>query len=522
MRFFLKLFDEAGRTGLLAAVAAGLYVAVFFTLNNLTMLRGGGILFLVCVLIAPLSVASMLVYYPLRRAGRGAWARIAVAFLISAFLLFSLRTPLLAIPAAAALLHAFPPGRTLLANTLLIAVPAALLTVFLHKRLKQYAAALGILVIAAVLIDAGRRTDWISTETEKKLPPGLQQIVLEEKPNIYFILADAYASLAYMKDRRIDITELTEFLSDSDFRLYDDTYSNYQPTTSAMPAFLDMEHHYYRLTGHGVDFTEVDKASRRIIGGENNVSNILRMNGYFIQYIHNGSYLFLQGCSADSCFPEVDGLAGARIVLSHILRMDLLSDDDKAWKTTTIEGMRAEISKLMRDERETPRFQYIHAFTPGHSPNARAGKCNEARQAEKYAVRVASAGNVLRQLIREITEQDPTAVIVLAGDHGPFITKKCARNAYIDDVADYRDRASAIMAVRWPRSYGGEYDDRIASGVNLLRYVLASLAKDPTPLLETVAADDVFVRARGKIWIVVEDGKALARPKRLSARRRRP
>jgi len=521
VRLLLKLFDEAARTGLLAAVAAGLYVAVFFTLNNLTMLRGGGVLFLFGVLIAPLSVASMLVYYPLQRAGRGAWARIAVAFMISTFLLFSLRTPLLAIPAAAALLHAFPPGRTLLANTVLFGVPAALLTVFLHKRLKQYAAALGILVVAAVLIDAGRRTDWISTEAEKKLPPELQQIVLAETPNIYFILADAYASLAYMKDRGIDITELTEFLSDSDFRLYEDTYSNYQPTTSAMPAFLDMEHHYYRLTGHGVDFSEVDKASRRVIGGENNVSNILRMNGYSIQYIHNGSYLLLQGCSADSCFPEVDGLAGARIVLSHILRMDLLSDDDKAWKTTTIEEMRAEISKLIGDQGETPRFQYIHAFKPGHSPNAWAGKCNEARQTEKYAVRVASAGNFLRQLIREITEQDPSAIIVVAGDHGPFIAKRCARNAYIDDVADYRDRAGAIMAIRWPRSYDGEYDDRIVSGVNLFRYVLASLAKDPAPLLETAVADDVFIRARGKIWIVVEDGRPLDRPRRMSAGKRR-
>ena len=373
------------------------------------------------------------------------------------------------------------------------------------------------MTLAALLMGAGRMAVGDSpARAGGELPPELRQLVLEQTPNIYFILADGYASLAYMKEREIDVSALTGFLVKRGFRVYEDTYSNYQPTTSAMPAMLNMSHHYYTLSGHHVNFTEVDQASRKIIGGDNNVSRILRGNGYSIQYVHNGTYLFLQGCSADSCFPRIDGLAGARILLSHMLRRDLLSEEDKAWETTTIDEMRAQVSSLMDDAATTPRFQYIHAFgQPGHSSNSSKGKCDESVELKKYAIRVESAGRFLREQISEITERDPSAVVVVAGDHGPFISKRCTKNAYIDSASDYRDRAGAMMAIRWPSSYDGRYDDRISSGVNLLRYVLASLAEDPEPLLETAVPDDVFIRAGGRIFKVVERGKPLEPPERV-------
>lgn len=503
----------SGHAALLASCVAGLYVAVFYTVNNWTMLRGGGILVLFSLLILPLAVSTALVYFALDRAGKGGWARAAVAFIISAFLLFMLRPSLLDFEIVDSYFRAFPAGRSGLATTLFIVVPATLLTLIFHRKLKEYAAILGVMTLAAALMGAGKMTGGSgAADTGKRLAPNLQQVLLAERPNIYFILADAYGSLAYMEEHEIDVAPLTGFLSANDFRLYEDTYSNYQPTTSALPAILNMEHHYYRLTGHRVEFSEVDRASRRIIGGENNVSHILKRNGYSIQYIHNGTYLLLQGCSADVCFPEIDGLAGARIILSHMLKTDLLSDEDKAWETTTLAQMGAQVSALLDDEGNVPRFQYIHAFTPGH-PSHGAGKCDEGQELKKYATRVEAAGRFLRKQIRTIVDRDPDAVIVLAGDHGPLLSKGCKSNAYIDNASDYRDRAGAIIAIRWPKSYGGQYDDRISSGVNLFRFVLASLAEDDEPLIQTTAPDDVFVRAGNKIFKIVENGLPLDQPK---------
>jgi hypothetical protein len=512
--------NESALAALLASGAAGLYLSVFYTLNNLTLLRGGGIILLFGVLVVPLSVSTLVAYSILHAAGRDGWARAAVAFMISAFLLLMLRPSLVEFDLVDGFFRAFPAHLGGLASGLFVIAPAALLALVFRRRLTEYAAILGLMTVVALALGASKITaQGSATEAGRRLDPRLRAVVLAQKPDIYFILADAYGSLAYMEEHSIDVSELTDFLSHRGFRLYEDTYSNYQPTTSALPAMLNMEHHYYGLTGHNVNFTEVDRASRRIIGGDNAVSDILRGNGYEIQYIHNGTYLLLQGCSADVCFPEIDGLAGARIILSNMLKRDLLADEDKIWETTTLEEMSAEVASLMADPGTAPRFQYIHAFKPGHPPGA-GGRCDETQALEKYAQRLRSAGAFLRRLIGSIIERDPTAVIVLAGDHGPLLAHGCSSNAYIDRVAEYRDRAGALMAIRWPASYDGRYDERIVTGVNLWRYVLAALAADPTPLLATAADDDVFVRAGGKIFKVLADGKALEPPQLAASRRR--
>jgi hypothetical protein len=519
MRPLLKPWDRTGYAALLASLVAGLYVSVFYTLNNLTMLRGGDVLFIFGIMIVPLSASTLLVYYPLHVVGKGDWARWIVAFMISAFLLIALRPSLVGIDFVGSFFGAFPAERRSLANLLFIVVPSGLLALIFHRKLREYAAILGIMTLTATLMGSGQFLgNGAEITAGRKLSPQLQQLSLEKKPNIYFILADAYSSLAFMKDYDIDVSDFTGFLSDNGFRLYEDTYSNYQPTTSAMPAILNMEHHYYRLSGHRINFSEVDKTSRKVIGGDNNVSHILKMNGYSIQYIHNGNYLLLQGCSADSCYPQIDGLAGARLILSQMFKVDLLSKQDKAWKTTTSEEMRARVRELMDDDESVPRFQYIHSFSPGHPSNRVIGRCNEKLELAGYASRVREANDFFQRLISDIIDRDPDAVIVFAGDHGPLISKRCSRSAYIDNVSEYRDRAGAIMAIRWPSNYDGRYDDRISSGVNLFRYVLASLAEDASPLLRTVAPDDVFVRADRRIFKVIENGVPLETPSLIERR----
>jgi len=505
--------DSTPVAAFLAACAAGLYIAVFYTVNNLTMLRAGSILFLSGMMIVPLAVSVLVVYALLRLSGRVGWSGWVVALMISMFLLFMLRPSLRDFEFVDRYFRAFSPSLSGLATSLFVLVPALFLALAFRRRLKEYAAILGLMTLAALVLGSGKAAAQ-SGQGNGQGEEGAanhQHVAFAATPNIYFILADAYGSLAYMREHHIDVSELTGFLSETGFRLYDDTYSNYQPTTSALPAMLDMAHHYYGLTGHHVEFSEVDRASRRVIGGDNRVSDILRENGYSIQYIHNGTYLLLQGCSADVCFPEIDGLAGARIILSHIFKKDLLADEDKAWETKTLEEMSAQVSTLLDDPGNEPRFQYIHAFKPGHPPNAK-GRCDESFELERYADRVRAAGRFLSGQIGRIIERDPAAVIVLAGDHGPFLSNGCASNAYIDTAADYRDRAGALMAIRWPQGYDGRYDERISSGVNLFRYVLAALAETPSQLLERAVPDDVFVRGGRKVFKVLENGRPLEPP----------
>ena len=107
------------------------------------------------------------------------------------------------------------------------------------------------------------------------------------------------------------------YLSGNGFRLYDEVFSNYQATKAAMPAMLNMDHHYYAFALIH-QFSEISKSGRVIAGGKNNLVNLLKRNAYQTQYIHQGTYLLFHGCSVDHCYPKVP-FAGAKAVLRRIL-----------------------------------------------------------------------------------------------------------------------------------------------------------------------------------------------------------
>ena len=62
--------------------------------------------------------------------------------------------------------------------------------------------------------------------------------------------------------------------------------SNYHSTSNAMPAMLNMDHHYYALS-HKHKTGEVRKTGRVISGGKKALVDLRRRNSYQVQYIHN-------------------------------------------------------------------------------------------------------------------------------------------------------------------------------------------------------------------------------------------
>lgn len=513
------LFGKSLYEALFGAFFAGFYLALFYTFNNLTMLRTDGILILFVLAILPVMVLTLLIYAAFHYLDQERRATAAIVFVLSAYLVFMLHPALQGIEYVRHFFAAFG-EQYVLANCLFVLLPSALLAFIFQRKMDVYATLLGFLAVTALVMGFyGLATATSPLARSGSAGAEYQQVFFRERPNIYFILSDAFGSFAFMQDQGIDVTEFSGFLEERGFRLYNDTYSNYQPTTSAMPAMLNMAHHYYTLNEARAHFSEVSSAARRIIGGDNNVSHILRNNGYTIQYVHGGTYLLLQGCSADHCFPELDPLVGVKIILSHVFQRSLLTAADTVSSYNSLAETRAEVARLLSDAGTSPRFQYIHAFTPNHSPNNMAGRCDEVLELENYAKRLESASKYLREQLEDILASDPDAVILLAGDHGPFLANQCAPLGLLDNVEDYRDRTGILTAIRWPRSYAGEFDERIVSGVNLFRYLLASLAMNPAPLLDSVVSDDVFIRdARLRPHIIIKGGQPLSEPQPIQVR----
>jgi hypothetical protein len=89
----------------------------------------------------------------------------------------------------------------------------------------------------------------------------------------------------------------------------------------------------------------------------------------------------------------------------------------------------------------------------------------------------------MRQDVEMIIENDPKAIVIVAGDHGPFLTKNCitTEDDYeISEISrlDIQDRFGTFLAIRWPSSDFEEYDD-ITILQDLFPAIFAYIFEDP-------------------------------------------
>jgi hypothetical protein len=471
----------------------GVYLTSFLVTNNYTMLSGESMLVLAILLTLPLPIGILILEAILSRTGinRPHLVSATAVFLSAFYALFVLRGALFDLEFLRFLFESSSDTLASLSKLLYYLMPAAIITRLFYAETAKLAAVLGVMSLAAIVLTLPRYSS-VGDVQEIGFGSGLaDQAVLStlnEKPNIYLLLADSYGSFAHLRESQIDVSDFTDFLGRYDFRMYDDVYSNYHATTAAMPAMLNMAHHYYSLSHKA---SEISKSGRQISAGNNDFSEILRRNGYEIQYIHQGAYLLLHGCSADVCY-GYDRLAGVRTVTNDIVPRALRSPE---WQKTPVESVKNDIRNLISTAlpQDKNRFQYVHLYQPGHVANRLEGICDESKVLAEYSTRVNSVNIELTEIIKNIVDEDPSAVIVLAGDHGPMIANNCSREAVLSTPREFRDRIGVLTSIRWPPGYDGRYDEKIKTNVNTLRYLLAYLSSNEDEILKTLVPDDAYV-----------------------------
>ncbi len=75
----------------------------------------------------------------------------------------------------------------------------------------------------------------------------------------------------------------------------------------------------------------------------------------------------------------------------------------------------------------------------------------------QYKRRVAIANRYMRQDIELVIKNDPAAIVMVAGDHGPRMTKNCGVTGGVYEISeisrlDIQDRFGSFLAIRWPSS----------------------------------------------------------------------
>jgi arylsulfatase A-like enzyme len=133
---------------------------------------------------------------------------------------------------------------------------------------------------------------------------------------------------------------------------------------------------------------------------------------------------------------------------------------------------------------------------------------------DKYERGLGAANGWIRGAIDEIESFDDEAIIVFMGDHGAFHSDHCTRNnpsARSRDVVI--DNLGVLLAVKWPASYDGRYDDRIHSPMDLSWYFLQYLSGDAMDEEDKpVSASYLHNPTEKRVYEVVRDGEIVAEP----------
>jgi hypothetical protein len=285
-------------------------------------------------------------------------------------------------------------------------------------------------------------------------------------PNIYLLVYDAYVPDETMQAYGIDNRPQQDFLANNGFTIYPHVYSIGSSTVETMSRVLNVSTEYYGET-------------RRGVSGDGVVHNLLQHLGYETYGIFPYDFMFRGvGSSYDFSIPEVTETSQDIHLISAILMGEFRFDI--GFDTQPYDQFVETKQNILNDVSANQVFVYSHTVYPGHSQNSGVCLPNETAL---YAERLARANVEMRQDVAKVMENDPEAIIIVAGDHGPYLTKNCGLTANLYDVSaitrlDIQDRFATFLAIRWPTGDFVKYDD-ITVLQDLFPAVFAYLYSDP-------------------------------------------
>lgn len=327
------------------------------------------------------------------------------------------------------------------------------------------------------------------------------QVRFRTRPNIYLLIPDSYPSNRVLKRFfHFDNGPFSQELQSHGFRVYEDYFSSYPSSLESVHSMLSMSHNYLRQTigKDAIGLREV------IAGRDNNVIRILTNNAYKAVFIHETDYLFQEQCYIEKCLPSLTAYDALRRNLQNHLFFNWLP------RTSIKYDVVNEMKNQIRNTRESS-----GTFIYGHFMGAHSGlKSFDEDERSRLAFRrsfpgvIANMNRMLLSQVSEIVRHDPSAVIMILGDHGTWAGANRTDGAFSQD--EILDKFQVFLAIRWGDAYKGQYDGKIKSAVNLFRYVFAYLG-DTESILETRVGDESYLFRDG-VYKVVQDGAVIEKP----------
>ncbi|MBC8336110.1 MAG: hypothetical protein H8E29_12650 [Anaerolineales bacterium] len=269
----------------------------------------------------------------------------------------------------------------------------------------------------------------------------------ELTPSVYLLIYDSYVVNETMLSYGIDNQPQEKYLEELGFQIYPRTYSIAPQSVETMSRVLNASTEHYgdpRTAG---------------TAGDGIVQNLLKEFGYKTYGIFPSDYFF-QGTTStyDYSFP------GHTPITKNILVKAIFTGEfrfDIGFDEVSGEQFVEEKTNILSTKTSYPRFMYTHAFIPSHSQDS--GKCRD-NEIDLFNEKLIRANLEMKQDLKVLLENDPDAIIIIAGDHGPYLTKNCSHTGEDYDLSkisryDIQDRYGTFLAIRWPTQDYEKYDD---------------------------------------------------------------
>jgi hypothetical protein len=356
--------------------------------------------------------------------------------------------------------------------------------------------AIGAVHVATVAFAGGSGDDAPTVRAEPLVaasPDGL-----EDAPNVYLFLLDAYA-------RRDVLRELFAYddggflgrLEDRGFVVDEEALASFPLTFLSTMALFEMGHPGDVEAGLGPDV----QSWERFIRGDN--ATVARFADYGYTFVHSppGPYAFAR-CDADVadvCI-EADASRGSMGDLELAL-VGLTPVGDAGMFTPPRTDVTYVLDELEAADPDRPFFLFAHVLSP-HWPYVYDEDCelrdspasHEAMSDEEvaaaYGQDVRCIGADLEAGIDRILADDPTAVIVVASDHGSEVLSDWSgpdgASPGLDEWSDRQllERFGVLSAVLVPPGCRDDAAGGDLHAVNVFRVVFACLEQRPVDRID--------------------------------------
>jgi hypothetical protein len=255
----------------------------------------------------------------------------------------------------------------------------------------------------------------------------------KRKPDIFLLFYDGYPNETVAKYHGLPTMDQMEFLRSKNFSIYPNTHSLYLATLGSIGRMMSMS-----------------SSMSQNVAARNTVNSYLAQNGYETNLVlHPYFYQGEANPFVHNTYPRSEVASQLKTIFRGIGSGEFKSE--AVFSEYSREEWLQAKRDVLRKRIDRPKFLYAHSGFPGHSQNS--GKCLP-NELEIFSKRLDIANEEMREDIETLLDENKNAVIVVASDHGPYLTGDCL---YLTDrtsdkvsMMDLLDRYGVLLAIRWP------------------------------------------------------------------------